>query len=426
MNNLDNILDAFAEPTLLGQVKSFDGGKLEVELSGCKIGSIVEIDRAKAIVTGFNENLVTLSLLDHCPTLGPNSNVKFIAEHAQITLSDKTLGKVLDPLGNVLNQDHFFHCTNSSVHPLEARDLSTLERSTSHKPVRTGVKAIDLFTPLASGQRIAVFAEPGVGKSTLTSMIARHSDADVRVIALIGERGREAAEFIEKFKKTDAQENTVFVVSTSADTALKRSLAADTAMCVAEYFAKKGLSVLLQLDSLSRLFRAYREVGLSNGETSIRKGYPPSAFAKLPRLLERAGNFKDGSITAMFTVLLSGDIDEDPLVEEAKGLLDGHIYLRSTLTKKGVYPAFDIENSLSRMADKVTSKEQFSLAAQLKRACFLATKNEDALIFGGECSPDVREALTTREKVEKFICQHPEERAHFDEIMREALLIDNT
>ena len=263
--------------------------------------------------------------------------------------------------------------------------------------------------PIGVGQRLAVFAQPGVGKSTLMNSLAEHSNADVQVIALIGERGREVQEAIENLSTSKRRSNTILVSSSSDQSAVMRANAAATAMRIAEFFRDSGYAVLFQLDSLTRLARAWREIGLASGQLPVRRGYPASVFERLPRFLECPGRTQKGSITALFTVLQSEQLDEDPIVEETKGILDGHLMLAKTIAESGRYPALDITSSISRLNQCLLTREQLNYARIITRLASRLRRDRDMMILGTSLDPELEAAAALEPHLEKFLSQDSSE-----------------
>jgi len=281
-----------------------------------------------------------------------------------------------------------------------------------------GVKAIDGLLTLGKGQRIGIFAGSGVGKSTLLGMIARNTKADINVIALIGERGREVKEFIEHDLGEEGMRRSVLVIATSDKPALIRKKAAQTATAIAEYFRDQGKDVLLMLDNLTRFSMAQREIGLAAGEPPVSRGYPPSVYAEMPKLLERAGNGAEGSITGIYTVLVDGDDFNEPISDTARGILDGHIILSRKLGHKNHYPAIDVLQSISRVMSAVATKEHKQLASRLKSTLATYADAEDLINIGAYKSgsnPEIDEAIRKNGAINEFLCQATDEKFTFEE-----------
>jgi FliI/YscN family ATPase len=300
-----------------------------------------------------------------------------------------------------------------------------LERKRISKPIATGIRSIDTLKTCGVGQRVGIFAGSGVGKSVLLGMIARYASSDVNVICLVGERGREVGEFLDKELGEEGLRRSVVVVATSDQAALIRIKAAFLATTIAEYFRDRGLNVILMMDSLTRLAMAQREVGLAIGEPPTTKGYTPSVFAMLPRLLERAGNSKKGSITGLYTVLVEGDDMNEPVADTARSILDGHIVLSRSLASAGHYPAVDVLESVSRVMPAVTTAEHRAAAARLLDLLATYREAEDLINIGAYVrgsNPKIDEALKMREIIRAFLRQQSDEHEEFETSV--ALLID--
>lgn len=343
----------------------------------------------------------------------------FIDENGmKIPVGDGLLGRIVDPFMNPLDEKGSIEF--SKRYPIMKKPISPLKRGLINEVFETKVKAIDGLLTCGKGQKLGIFAGSGVGKSSLMSMIVRGGKADVKVIALIGERGREIPEFIEHNLKGDLT-NTVLIVATSDDSALMRKYGAFSAMAVAEYFKDNGKDVLFLMDSVTRFAMAQREIGLAMGEPPTSKGYPPSSIMILPQLMERAGKEKDkGSITAFFTVLVEGDETSlDPIADQARSILDGHIILSRELTDIGIYPPINILNSASRVMSSVVSKEHLLKAQKFKRLYSLLKENEVLLRIGAYQGGDkeLDEAIKKKDFMENFLKQTTDELVPFNETL---------
>ena len=295
--------------------------------------------------------------------------------------------------------------------------MPALERGIIDEKFATGVKSIDAMLTSGKGQKVGIFAGSGVGKSTLMGMIVRGCEAQIKVVALIGERGREIPEFIH-YNLDNNLENTVIIAATSDESALMRKYGAFTAMAIAEFFRDKGHDVLLMMDSVTRFAMAQREIGLSTGEPPVSRGYPPSVFALLPQLMERAGNNKKGSITAFFTVLVDGDDMNDPIADQSRSILDGHIVLTRELTEQGFYPPINLLKSASRVMDKVVNKEHYNDFLKLKRVLSLIKENEVLVRVGAYkagMDPELDNAMAKKEKIREFLTQDTQKIVGFNE-----------
>ena len=284
-----------------------------------------------------------------------------------------------------------------------------------------GVRAVDGLITIGKGQRIGIFAGSGVGKSTLMGMFARNTKADINVIALIGERGREVREFIERDLGEEGMRRSVVVVATSDRPALERNKAAKTATAIAEYFRDQGKDVLLMMDSLTRFSMAQREIGLASGEPPVSRGYPPSVYSEMPKLLERAGRAAEGSITGLYTVLVDGDDFNEPITDTARSILDGHIVLSRKLAHKNHYPAIDVLASISRCMGQVATKEHKKTAGKLRNVLATYNEAEDLINIGAYKSgsnPAIDYSITKIDAVNRFLCQETDEKVGFDECMQ--------
>jgi len=417
-----------------GKVVQVRGPIIQAQIDAVAVGDLVVIKRKVknneaaplyAQIIGFSDNLCFLGAFGHTTGISPGSEVVSHGGPPSIGLGTHLLGQVLDGLGSPmlgLGEDLWRSTTSEGADALSMIKDDDIEdgyldnsppHPLSRKPVdevfETGIRAIDAFLTLGKGQRLAVFAEPGVGKTSLMAQIARCSNADVNVIALIGERGREVAELLRHTLSPETRSRSVIIASTSDQAPQYRVGAALTAMRIGEYFRDRGLSVLLEVDSLTRLFRAYREIGLASGELPVRQGYPPSAFAQLPTLIERAGTSSSGSITALYTVLLSAGVEEDPMVEELKSLTDGHIVLSRAIAEQGHYPAIDIRTSLSRLQNKLLTKESIASARTVRRLIARLAQDRDLILMGGNPDPELALALDMEDEIKSFLFQGSED-----------------
>lgn len=333
-----------------------------------------------AEVVGFRNNHLLLMPLGAVRGIYPGSEVVSLGESVRVPVGDSMKGRVINGLGEPLDGegrlDAERHVTLNLAppHPLKRQRISA--------PFQTGVKALDTFLPCGRGQRLGIFAGSGVGKSTLLGMIARQADADVNVVALIGERGREVREFLEKDLGPDGLRKSVVVVATSNEPALARIKGAFLAMAIAEHFRDEGKSVLLLMDSVTRFAMAQREIGLAIGEPPATRGYTPSVFSLLPQLLERAGTGERGAITGLFTVLVEADDMDDPIGDAVRSILDGHVVLTRELAMQNHYPAVDVLASVSRLERDLLGAEELALVAQAREALALYRKNQDLITIG--------------------------------------------
>ena len=326
------------------------------------------------------------------------------------------LGRVVNALGDPIDAKGKIKDLEQNA-PINKVAMPALERGIIDEKFATGVKSIDAMLTSGKGQKVGIFAGSGVGKSTLMGMIVRGCEAQIKVVALIGERGREIPEFIH-YNLDNNLENTVIIAATSDESALMRKYGAFTAMAIAEFFRDKGHDVLLMMDSVTRFAMAQREIGLSTGEPPVSRGYPPSVFALLPQLMERAGNNKKGSITAFFTVLVDGDDMNDPIADQSRSILDGHIVLTRELTEQGFYPPINLLKSASRVMDKVVNKEHYNDFLKLKRVLSLIKENEVLVRVGAYkagMDPELDNAMAKKEKIREFLTQDTQKIVGFNE-----------
>jgi flagellum-specific ATP synthase len=408
----------------LGRVSQVVGLTIESIGPDVRIGDMCIIKATKyseevmAEVVGFKESTILLMPLDNMRGIGPGSIVEATQKPIKIKISEELLGRVLDGLGNpmdgkgsILEGEDFF-VTNDPPNPLERNRIKI--------PLNLGVKAIDGLLTVGRGQRVGIFAGSGVGKSTLMGMIARNTNAEIIVIGLIGERGREVREFIEKDLGEEGLKRSVLVVATSDKPALVRLKAAEVATAIAEYFRSKNKNVLLLMDSLTRYAMAQREVGLAIGEPPVSRGYTPSVFSVLPRLLERAGNSDKGSITGLYTVLVDGDDLTEPVTDTARGILDGHIVLSRAIANKNHFPAIDVLASVSRVMSDITTQEHREFANNIKSIMSTYKDSEDLINIGAYvkgASPQIDEAIKRIDKINAFVIQKTEDTFNFKETL---------
>ena len=348
-----------------GAVYQYYGGIIEATNIDVRLGELCYIvsshgEKIKAEVVGFKNNRSLLMPYSKLRGISMNSKVYPTGELSSVSVSEDLLGRILDAFGNPIDGKESIDIHQE--YPLYTKPINPLERSPIDGLLETGVKAIDMFTPVGKGQRVGIFAGSGVGKSTLIGKLAKNLTADINIICLVGERGREVSEFLTDHLGKDGLAKSVIIASTSDQSALERTHAAFTALSISEYFKDLGKDVLLIMDSVTRFAMAQREIGLAIGEPPTTKGYPPSVFSNLPSLLERAGNFKDkGSITAIYTVLVEGDDFNEPISDTMRSLIDGHIMLDRKLSNKGHYPPIAVEQSNSRLVNKIVNDEHIRL-----------------------------------------------------------------
>ena len=403
---------AAAKPVRLhGKVTQVVGLVIEGFYPDTSVGAICEIqpvegDPIPAEVVGFRNNKTLLMPLGELRGVGLDSLISVRRDNASLGVGPLMLGRVIDGLGNPIDDKGPIH--TEEEYPIYALPVNPMSRPPIRKPLDLGIRSINGLLTCGQGQRIGIMAGSGVGKSTLLGMIARYTEADVNVIALIGERGRELREFIEKDLQEQGLKKSVVVVATSDQPPLVRMRGAYIATTIAEYFTKQGKKVLLMMDSATRFAMAMREVGLAIGEPPTTKGYTPSVFAALPKLLERTGNFPEGSITALYTVLVEGDDFNEPISDAMRSILDGHIVLSRDLAARSVYPPIDVLASASRVMTDVASKEHLELASKFKEVLATYRQSEDLINIGAYKSgsnPGIDYAVEHSAQMQSFMKQ---------------------
>ena len=369
-------------------------------------------------VVGFRDRKVLLMPYGSMDGIGPGAIVENTGSAFKLDVGEHMLGQVLDGLGMTLEEsDNFTYDAAKGTYSVEAAPPDPMERKIIDEPLPLGVRAVDGLLTVGKGQRIGIFAGSGVGKSTLLGMFARNTRADINVIALIGERGREVREFVERDLGEEGMRRSVLVVATSDKPALIRKKAAMTATAIAEYFRDKGLDVLLMMDSLTRFSMAQREIGLASGEPPVSRGYPPSVYSEMPRLLERAGNAAEGSITGLYTVLVDGDDFNEPITDTARSILDGHIMLTRKLAQKNHYPAIDVLQSISRVMSQIVDRDHKRIAGKLKNVLATYQEAEDLINIGAYKSgsnKNIDYAVEKIDAVNEFLCQDVDEKVDFE------------
>ncbi len=409
-----------ATPTLraTGRVVGVTGLAVRFALPGVRVGDVVHIRRRgeplACEVVGFAEGEAVAMPLGALVGVGPDDVVEATGGAFTVRASDALLGRVVDGLGRPIDGGPSLE--SGEPVPVDRDPPLALARRPVDRPIATGVRVLDGLLTLGEGQRVGLFAGSGVGKSTLLGAIARGVEADVVVVALVGERGREVSEFLEHSLGAEGRARSVVVVATSDVAALERLRAAQVATAYAEYFRDQGKRVMLLCDSVTRFARAQREVGLAAGEPPARRGYPPSVFAMLPRLLERSGQGERGSITAIYTVLVEGGDMDEPIADEVRGVLDGHVVLDRGIAARGRYPAVDVTVSLSRVMDAVVSKEHRAAARRLRAMLGVYESKRDLVTLGAYAKGSDREldeAIARMPKIEQFLKQDPKDGVAF-------------
>jgi flagellum-specific ATP synthase len=402
-----------------GQVLESVGQTIESAGPLASVGECCEIQDQfghthLAEVIGFRGSNLLSMPVESTEGIRFGNSVSALGVHPQIEAGPALLGRVLNAMGAPIDDGR--PLSVSQTLPLDGAVRRPLDRVSIRTPLGTGIRVLDALLTVGRGQRVGIFGGSGVGKSTLIGMMTRNTEADVTVVGLVGERGREVGEFLEDSLGDEGRARSVVVVSTSDQSPLMRMRAALAATTIAEFFAREGKHVLLVLDSLTRFAMAAREIGLAAGEPPTNKGYTPSVFTRLARLVERAGQFRNGSITAFYTVLMEGDDQQDPLVDAVRSLLDGHIVLSRTLAAEGWYPPIEVLDSISRLMPAVTQPEHRGHAALLRRLMAVYARSEDLVRIGAYkpgSDPDLDRALRAREVMKAFMTQGVNERVHF-------------
>ncbi len=418
--------------TYYGKVDKIIGLMIESKGPLANIGDVCRIYAGQANrivqaeVVGFRESRVLLMPYDDIDGIGPGSIVESTGDKLKVKVSEALIGRILDGTGTPIDDKGdvdgslFYDVTNTPSNPLG--------RPRIDKRISFGVKTIDGLLTCGKGQRMGIFSGSGVGKSTLLGMIARNVTADVNVIALVGERGREVRDFIERDLGEEGMARSVLLVATSDQPAMQRLKCALTATTIAEYFKDQGKSVLLMMDSLTRYAMAQREIGLATGEPPVSRGYTPSVYSVMPKLLERTGNFETGSITGIYTVLVEGDDVNEPISDTVRGIIDGHIVLSRKIAMRNQYPAIDVLASVSRLMNEIVDKEQLDLANRIRSVLSVYYSNYDLITIGAYkagTNPALDAAIAKIEKVNDFLRQDIYEAFDYQktiELMKNALM----
>ena len=416
----------------LGKVVKVVGLTIESVGPEAKLRDLCEIivegsdQRIKAEVVGFKDKRLLLMPYENVEGIGVGCMVENTGHPLGIPVGDQLLGHLVDGLGMPSDVDDLTEFEELPEYPAEADPPDPMARVIIKEPLSLGVKAVDGLITVGKGQRIGIFAGSGVGKSTLMGMFARNTKAQINVIALIGERGREVREFVENDLGPEGMARSVVVCATSDKPALIRKKAALTATAIAEYFRDQGKDVLLMMDSLTRFSMAQREIGLASGEPPVTRGYPPSVYSEMPRLLERAGNAAVGSITGLYTVLVDGDDFNEPITDTARSILDGHIVLNRKLAQKNHYPAIDVLQSISRVMSAVATPEHKSIAGKLKNVLATYQEAEDLINIGAYkngSNKSIDYAIQKIDAVNDFLLQSTADKFEYDEILEQMAAI---
>lgn len=424
-------LDELELTTVHGRITEVVGMLIKAIVPQVKMGEVVLIKREEqgplmAEVVGFTREEVYLSPLGEMHGIGPSSEVIPLRMSLHIKVGEELLGRVVDGLGNPLDLEQKGPLNLTENYPVINPPPDPLTRKMITEPISLGIRCIDGLLTCGEGQRMGIFAAAGGGKSTILGMIARNARADINVICLIGERGREVREFLENDLGEEGMKRSVVVVSTSNQAAQLRINAAYIGTAIAEYFRDQGKKVILMMDSVTRFARALREVGLAAGEPPARAGFTPSVFATLPRLLERSGNSEKGSITAFYTILVAGDDLNEPVSDETRSILDGHIILSAELARQYHYPAIDVLASISRIISHIVDKEHLQLIGKVREVLANYKKNE-LLIRIGEYKPGSDKAadfaIKYIDKVNRFLRQAVDEACSFEETLQQLKIL---
>ncbi|GMU33509.1 MAG: FliI/YscN family ATPase [Planctomycetia bacterium] len=427
----DQLTVARSTPCLgvTGRITSFAGMTLQAVGLPVPLGSTCEVtigshQRVTAEVIGFKDHSTLLMPINTHEGLRKGQSIRLVSTSQRIAVGHSLLGKVIDGMGRLAGEGESLPIESDTHYPLHRSAPEAMSRSRIDAPLSVGIRSINSLLSVGGGQRLGVFAGTGVGKSVLLGMMARYTSADVTVIAMVGERGREVQDFLVKDLGPEGRRRSVVVVSTSDHSPPLRMRACYAAMAVAEFFRDQGASVLLLMDSVTRMAMAARQIGLAAGEPPATKGYPPSVFAAMPKLMERCGRTAQGSITGLYTVLVEGDDQNDPIADAVRGILDGHVWLSRRLASRGQYPAVSVLDSISRVMPDLVSAEHRAAADRVRRLLAVWSEIEDLVNIGAYAmgtNPEYDVTIRMRPAVEKFLSQPVEEEASF-EGSKEALL----
>ncbi len=408
-----------------GKIEKIIGMTIEASGPVCNIGDVCRIfhkgspDFIYGEVVGFNNGKVMLMPYTDIEGIGPGSIVDNTGRQLEVNVGKNLVGRIINAIGEPI--DGKGKIATTERYSIAGEPVNPLTRPRIEDIIPFGVKAIDGLLTIGRGQRMGIFAGSGVGKSTLLGMIAREVEADINVIALVGERGREVVEFIERDLGEKGMARSVLVVATSDQPAMMRNRCPMTATAIAEYFKDQGMNVLLMMDSLTRFAMAQREIGLAVGEAPIARGYTPSIYTAMPKLLERAGNFENGSITGIYTVLVEGDDTNEPISDTVRGIIDGHIILSRKVAARNHYPAIEILESVSRLMSEIATKEQRNVAAKMRNLLSIYYANYDLVSIGAYkkgTNPSLDEALRKIDKINAFLQQATDESVSYEQTVQ--------
>jgi|LauGreDrversion4_2_1035121.scaffolds.fasta_scaffold07801_3 FliI/YscN family ATPase len=403
----------FSPFSLTGTIVSVRGSTILARLPQGSVGDLCWIQtrnrgELRAQIVSFEENIFSLALFDEPEGISPGAQVRTHGSQLAIPVSTALLGTVISPLG-IPFEEVTKPLPCSEVRSIFAPPPMATKRPLITKPLITGIRSIDGFCRIGQGQRVGICAPAGIGKSTLLGMIARRAEVDAIVVALVGERSREVREFIEETLGEEGRKRSVVVVATSSDSSLLRQTAPYTATTIAEYLRDQGLNVLLIVDSITRFARAVRETSIAAGDLPVRHGYTNAVYTQLPRLVERPGTSCDGSITALYTVLTTTEEDIDPLADEVKSLLDGHIVLAKEIANLGIMPAVDITQSISRLTGRLTPPHVLGQARAVQRAVARYLRERDIALLGGSPDAELQNILRNQEMIRQVLSQDTSE-----------------
>lgn len=424
-------LDRVLPTRVVGSVMETAGGTAAVADFPVPVGAVVDIERSsggrvRAQVIGFRDKRTVVFPYESIAGIRRGAHVHLVSTMHHLRIGDELLGRVIDAHGRCVDGRPQPMLSHRTV--IERDPPSPADRPRIVEPFATGIRAIDGMLRCGRGQRLGVFAGAGVGKSVLLGMLSRYTDADVNVIALVGERGRELNDFIQRDLGPGGLAKSVIVCATSNEPAVSRVQAAHTATAIAEYFRDRGKDVLLLIDSVTRFATALREIGLASGEPPATRGFPPSVFATLPKLVERAGRNPHGSITAFYSVLVEGDDPTDPVADTMRGLLDGHLWLSRGLASSGHYPAIDVLESISRLMPDVSPPEVLAAAQTIRKLMAVYRENEDLIAVGAYrkgTNRDIDVAIEMRDSIATMLQQTPNETSTLAESTERLLALGN-